>query len=103
MLSSVYFFVTPWTVPHQAPLSTEFSRQEYGSGEPFLSPGDLTNLGIEPGLLALQAEVLPSEPRGKPKINANNIFFGIFILNLYVYQHKIYKISHITYCITYIS
>ena len=40
----------------------EFSRQEYWSRLPFLSPGDLPNPGIEPGSLALQADSLPSEP-----------------------------------------
>ena len=39
---------TPWTVTCQAPLSMEFSRQEYCSGLPFPSPGDLPNLGIKP-------------------------------------------------------
>ena len=43
---------TPWTVAHQAPLSMESSRQEYWSGLPFLSPGDLPNPGIEPKSLA---------------------------------------------------
>ena len=38
-LSSIQLFVTPWTVAHQAPLSIEFSRQEYWSGLPFPSPG----------------------------------------------------------------
>ena len=37
-----------WTVPHQAPLSMGFSRQEYWSGLPFPSPGDLPDPGIEP-------------------------------------------------------
>ena len=44
----------------------EFSRQEYWSGLPFLSPGDIPELGIEPGFSALQAETLPSEPPGNP-------------------------------------
>ena len=44
----------------------EFSRQEYWSGLPFPSPGDLPNLGIKPKPPALQAESLPSEPPGKP-------------------------------------
>ena len=44
----------------------EFSRQEYWSGLPFPSPGDLPNPGIEPGSPALQADALPSEPPGKP-------------------------------------
>ena len=52
---------TPWTVAHQAPLSMGFSRQEYWSGLPFPSPGDLPNLGIEPRSLALQEDSLPTE------------------------------------------
>ena len=44
----------------------EFSRQDYWSGLPFLSPGDLPDLGIKPRSPALQAEALPSEPPGKP-------------------------------------
>ena len=58
-------FVTPWTVTLKAPLSTEFSRQEYWSGFQFPSPGDLPNPGIKPGTLALQADSLPLEPPGK--------------------------------------
>ena len=58
---------TPWTVAYKAPLSMEFSRQEYWRGLPFPSPGDLPHPGIEPGSLALQADALPSEPPGKPK------------------------------------
>ena len=57
----------PHGVAHQAPLSMGFSRQEYWSGLPFPSPGDLPDLGIEPGSPALQADCLPSEPSGKPK------------------------------------
>ena len=44
---------TPWTVACQAPLSMGFSRQEYWSGLPFLSPGDLPDPGIKPGSPAL--------------------------------------------------
>ena len=50
--------MTPWTVAHQAPLSTGFSRQEYRNGLLFPFPRDLPNLGIEPGSLALQADSL---------------------------------------------
>ena len=53
-------------VAHQAPLSMGFSRQEYWSGLPFPSPGDLPDLGIEPRSPALQADALTSEPPGKP-------------------------------------
>ena len=59
-------FATPWMVTYQALLSMGFSRQEYWSGLPFPSPGDLPNPGIEPGSPALQTDALPSEPLGKP-------------------------------------
>ena len=52
-LSRVRLFATPWTVDYQASLSMEFSRQEYWSGLPFPSPGDLSDPGTEPGSLAL--------------------------------------------------
>ena len=64
-LSRVQLFATPWTVAHQAPLSMEFSRQEYWSGLPFPSPRDLPDPGIKPGSSTLQTDVLPSEPPGK--------------------------------------
>ena len=65
LLQPCPLFATPWTVAHQAPLSMGFSRQEYQSGLPFPSPGDLPDPGIEPGALmspALQAGSLPAEP-----------------------------------------
>ena len=65
-LSGVRLFVTPWTVAYQAPPSMGFSRQEYWSGLPFPSPGDLPDPGIEPGSPAFQADSLTSEPPGKP-------------------------------------
>ena len=55
-LSSVWLFAIPWTVACQAPLSMGFSRQGYCSGLPFPSPGDLPDIGIEPGSPALQAD-----------------------------------------------
>ena len=67
-LSHVRLFATPWTVAYQAPLSMGFSRQEYWSGVPLPSPGDLPNPGTEPGSPALQTDALPSEPPGKPII-----------------------------------
>ena len=66
-------FVTPWAVAHQAPLSTEFSRQEYWSEVPFPAPGDLPDPGIEPGSPALQANSLLSELPGKQSLNAVSI------------------------------
>ena len=58
--------VIPWTVAHQAPLSMGFSSQEYWSGLPFPSPGDLPHPGIEPGSTPLQEDTLPTESPGKP-------------------------------------
>ena len=57
--------VTPWTVARQAPLSMEFSRQEYCSGLPFPSPGDFPDPGIEPGYPAFYSwmHFLRPEPR----------------------------------------
>ena len=65
LLSHVLFIAIAWTVAHQAPLSMGFSRQEYWSGLPFPSPGDLPHPGIEPGSPVLQANSLLSESAGK--------------------------------------
>ena len=66
LLSHVRLFATPCSVAYHAPPSIEFSRQEYWSGLPFPSPGDLPEPGMEPGSSSLQADALPSEPPGKP-------------------------------------
>ena len=64
-LSHVRFFATTRTVAHQPPPVMGFSRQEYWSGLPFPSPGDLPDPGTEPMSPALQADALTSEPPGK--------------------------------------
>ena len=64
LLSCVRLFATPWTVAYQASPSLGFSREEYWSGLPFPSPGDLPDPGIEPGPPALEADALTSEPPG---------------------------------------
>ena len=56
----------PCGLAREAPLSMEFSRQEYWSELPFPSPEDLPDSGIELGSVTLQADTLPSEPPGKP-------------------------------------
>ena len=61
-LSRVRLFATPWTVAYKVPPSMEFSRQEYWSGLPFPSPGNLPDSGIEPGSPACKQVLLPSEP-----------------------------------------
>ena len=67
-LSRVWLFATRWTLAYQAPRSMEFSRQEYWSGLPFPSPGELPNPGTEPGSPTSQADALPSEPPGKTRM-----------------------------------
>ena len=60
--------VTPWTIAHQFPLSMGFFRQEYWSGLPFPSPGDLPDPGIKPASLvspALAGGFFTSESPGK--------------------------------------
>ena len=59
-LSCVQLFATLWTVAHQVPPSMGFSRQEYWSGLPFPSPGDLSDPGIKPRSPALQPDTLTS-------------------------------------------
>ena len=61
------FFVTPWSVVFQAPLSMGFPRQEYRSKLPFLPPGDLPDPGIEPMSPGLAGRFFTTEPPGKPK------------------------------------
>ena len=60
-VSPIQLFETPWTVACQAPLSMESSRQEYWSGLPFPSPGDLPDSGIKPASPALAGRFLPAE------------------------------------------
>ena len=66
-LSRVQLMATPWTATSQTPLSKEFSRQEYWSGLPFLSPGDLPDPGIESVSLVLAGGFFIIEPPGKPR------------------------------------
>ena len=66
-LGCVRLFATTWTAAQVAPPYMGFSRQEYWSGLPFPSPGDLPDPGIEPRSPALQADALLSEPPGKLK------------------------------------
>ena len=66
MLSPAQLFAASLTVAHRAPLCMEFSRQEYWSGLPFPSPGDLFDTEIKPGSPALQVDYLLTELQGKP-------------------------------------
>ena len=76
--SRVRLFATPWTVAFKAPLSMGFSRQEYWSGLPFPSPGDLPKPETEPGSPTLQADSLLSDPSEKPMypyLSTSNFYF----------------------------
>ena len=66
-------FETPWKEDHQAPLSVGFPRQEYWSGLPFPSPGDLSHPGIKP---TWQAVSLPLSHQRNPSLNLglSNVF-----------------------------
>ena len=80
-LIRVQLLVTPGTVTRQAPLSMRFSRQEYWSGLPFPSPGDLPYPGIKPVSPALQADSLLLESSGKPfYVTCQNLIPPIHLL-----------------------
>ena len=64
-----YSFVTPWTVACQAPLSTEFSRQEYWNRLPFPTPGDLPNPGTKPASLAWAGGFFTTSAPGTPHVS----------------------------------
>ena len=84
---------TPWTVAHQDPLSMGFSRQEYWSGLPFPSRGELPDPGIKPRSSALQADALTSEPPGKNMYDYMCIQIHKHIsMCIYIYLY-IYKVS----------
>ena len=83
-------FATPWTMAHQAPLSMGFPRQEYWSGLPFPSSGDLPNAGIELLSLALQLNYFTSEASGK------------FLNILYCYCNSDFKIIHLCIYLSYL-
>ena len=71
-LSNVQLFESPWTVAYWTPLSPGFPRQNYGSGLPFLSPGDLPDPETEPVSPALAGGLFTTEPPGKP-------FFALYL------------------------
>ena len=72
-LSRVLPFEIPWSVACQAPLSMGFSRQEYWSGLPFPSPGNLPDPGVEHGPPALQVDSLTTEPQGEAQKSPSDV------------------------------
>ena len=76
------FFVTPWTVAHQALLFMKFTRQEYWNGLPFPSPGDVQSHRLSPCFLCFlhwQAGSLPLVAPGKPYLSIEAIFNLILV------------------------
>ena len=86
VVQSCLTFAAPLGVACQASLSMEFSRQEYWSGQPFSSPGDLPNPGIEPRSLAMQADSLLAL--------LILYFFLLFYENYYTHSHFSFFISY---------
>ena len=98
-LSRIRLFGSPWTVAYQAPPSMGFSRQEYWSGLPFPSPGDLPDPGIEPGPPALQADAftisanteVPSPGRGIQRCYVCYVMSLIWMLCMSIERDRDFK------------
>ena len=75
----MYNSATPWIVAYEAPLSMKFSRQEYWSGLPFPSPGDLPDSGIEPVSPAWQVNSIPLSPQGSPPKPLTQLAFNLLM------------------------
>ena len=95
VLSHVSAFATLWTVVCQAPLSMGFSRQEYWSGLPFPTPGDLSNPGIKPTSPkdpALAGGLLTTEPPGKPMVfyysSSNELHHYSYLISVHQQQKQ---------------
>ena len=82
-----YSFVTPWTMTHQASLSMGFPRQEYWSGLPFPSPGDLPDPGIKSMSPVLEGGCFTTEPPvcGSPQYVTLDKFLDFLSLSFFVW------------------
>ena len=97
MLSSVRLSVIPWTVAHQASLSVGFPRQEYWSGVPFPTVGDLPDWTIKPSLLYWQANSLPAWAIEEAHIYIYLLFFGF---PYHLHHHR--ALSRVPWAIQYV-
>ena len=88
----VQFFVTSWTTACQAPLSMEFSRQEYWSGLPFPPPGDLPNPGIIQGVKCNAAN--KGRKTEMVNINVSRLFFSFYTFSSNKYHYHMQKLQH---------
>ena len=91
-LSRVRLFATPWTVAYQAPPSIGFSRQEYWSGLPFPSPGDLPDPGIEPRSPTLQADALTTV--AWRSLNSEHKWYFLQSIAIYLFFYS----KHLIHC-----
>ena len=80
---------TSWTVAHQAPLSLGFFGQQYWSGLPFPTPGDLPNPGIKPVYPALAGEFFTTEPPGKLYISVSMVYHRILTIVSKLYSRTL--------------
>ena len=87
LVSHVWFFMTLWTVAHQAPLSMGILQVRVWSGLPCSPPGDLPNLGIEPRSPALQLDSLPSEPDGFYRASQRSLETGFTLQILFQWDN----------------
>ena len=85
-------FVTPRTVTFQAPVSMGFPRQEYWSGLPFPSPGDLPDPGIKLASPALAGRLFTTGPPGKPTMDYSVQFSSVAQSCLTLQPHALYKV-----------
>ena len=76
----------PWTVAHQAPLSMGFPRQEYWSGLPFPSPGDVPNPGIEPASPTLAGRFFTTSTTWEAQV-----YYIVKVYVIYIYMNMLYK------------
>ena len=83
--------VTPWTVARQAPLSMGFPRQEYWSGLPFPTPGDLPDPGIELLSPSWQADSLPLSHQGSPVFGNSHLLISYSSFTIQLKYHLLYK------------
>ena len=97
-LSVVSDSASPWTIAHQAPLSIGILRQEYWSGLPFPSPGNLPDPGIKPGSPTLQADALPSEPSGKLTHSYRHVSVRFTSIRLFAQCVQLCNDTHCNLC-----
>ena len=93
-------FASSWTVAFQAPLSMEFSRQEYWSGLPFPSPGDLPTQESNSRLLHRQADSLPLSHLGNPAVLLHLFYFSLMLIRTVPDTYSVQSLRHVPLFVT---